>query len=358
MTKQEILGNCIEEMLDKEHLLEASKSAFIVVDRQLNILYHNNRELCPANGKLQQPGDFLHCANAAHSEGGCGTSEYCPDCKLRNSVTQAMNTCQPVDAEVVLTLDNNQKLILQETATPFEFDGNQYAAIFVVNVSDRKQEQMLERVFFHDMMNLVGALGSFVNILKETPDETILDEVKKLTDQIMDELSTQKELLYAENGILTLQPGNVTVEEFLSYAAHSLRPMAEVKERELVIRNGCPEEGLTIHTDMKLLHRIVLNMVKNAVEAAPAGTAVTLAATPAGGKEAVRFAVHNDSMIPEDFRGSIFHFGLSTKGEGRGIGTYSMKLFGENYLKGKVWFSTGSAEGTTFYFEIPLRAEL
>ncbi|WP_044269284.1 sensor histidine kinase [Bacteroides timonensis] len=356
MTKQDILSNYVERILEEGHWLETTKSAFIVVDHHLNILYHNNKEVCKVNKKLQQPGDFLHCTNATHSPDGCGTSEYCAECKLRNSVKKALSTSQPVNEEVVLSLDDNQKLVLQETATPFEFEGNRYAAIFVVNVSDRKQEQMLERVFFHDMMNLVGALGSFVNILRESPEQEILDEVKKLTDQIMDELSTQKELLYAENGILTLQPGDITVEEFLTYAAHSLRPMAEAREHELVIRNDCREE-ITIRTDMKLLHRIVLNMVKNAVEASPQGSDITLTATPA--EDAVRFAVHNDSVIPEDFRGSIFHFGLSTKGEGRGIGTYSMKLFGENYLKGKVWFATGKAEkGTTFYFEIPLRAEL
>ena len=65
------------------------------------------------------------------------------------------------------------------------------------------------------------------------------------------------------------------------------------------------------------------------------------------------FAVHNTEVIPEENRSKIFQFGLSTKGEGRGIGTYSMKLFGENYLKGKVWFSSAPGEGTTFFLAIP-----
>mgnify|MGYP006293419399 CR=1 len=34
----------------------------------------------------------------------------------------------------------------------------------------------------------------------------------------------------------------------------------------------------------------------------------------------------------------LFKRSFSTKGVGRGIGTYSMKLFGEKYLKGKVDF--------------------
>jgi sensor histidine kinase regulating citrate/malate metabolism len=37
---------------------------------------------------------------------------------------------------------------------------------------------------------------------------------------------------------------------------------------------------------------------------------------------------------------------------GRGIGTYSMKLFGEKYLKGKVWFTSSAENGTSFFFEL------
>ncbi|AVM52493.1 signal transduction histidine kinase [Bacteroides zoogleoformans] len=355
MTQKDALSHYVGKVFDQSHWLESTKSTFIVVDDSLNILYHNSKEACKADGKLQQPGDFLHCTNATHSPGGCGSSEYCAECKLRNSVKEALDSSRVVHEEVVLSVDYNQKMILQETATPFEFEGNKYAAIFVINVSERKQEQMLERVFFHDMMNLVGALGNFVNILKETPEQEILNEVKRLTDQLMDELTTQKELIYAENGILALQPGDITVEEFMSYASHSLCPMVEARKCELAIQNNC-ESGMTLYTDMKLLHRIILNMVKNAAEASEEGGIITLTAAPE--ENSVLFSVNNPGVIPENFRGSIFHFGLSSKGEGRGIGTYSMKLFGENYLKGKVWFTTNEAEGTTFFFRIPLKAEV
>ncbi len=352
MEQKQVLSNYIGKVFNQSHWLESTKSTFIVVDHNLNILYLNDKEV-GKDDKCLQPGDLLRCNNAIHSPGGCGTSEFCPECKLRNSVKKALTTSEIIHEEVVLSVDNNQKLILQETTTPFEFEDNKYAAIFVINISDRKQEQMLERVFFHDMMNLVGALGNFVNILKESPEQEILDEVKRLTDQLMDELSTQKELIYAENGILTLQNGDITVEEFMSYASYSLCPMAEAKNHKLTTCNNCKDET-TIHTDIKLLHRIILNMVKNAAEASEEASTITLTASP--DEDAVLFSVNNSGVIPEKLRGSIFHFGQSSKGEGRGIGTYSMKLFGENYLKGKVWFTSNEAEGTTFFFRIPLKA--
>ena len=64
--------------------------------------------------------------------------------------------------------------------------------------------------------------------------------------------------------------------------------------------------------------------------------------------------VHNDNYMDERVKTLVFHRSFSTKGEGRGIGTYSMKLFGEKFLKGQVNFISKQEEGTTFYIKIPL----
>jgi sensor histidine kinase regulating citrate/malate metabolism len=48
----------------------------------------------------------------------------------------------------------------------------------------------------------------------------------------------------------------------------------------------------------------------------------------------------------------LFQRSFSTKGTGRGIGTYSMKLFGEKYLEGRVDFESTRENGTTFFIEI------
>lgn len=52
--------------------------------------------------------------------------------------------------------------------------------------------------------------------------------------------------------------------------------------------------------------------------------------------------------MPEHAR-KIFTRNFTTKQQiGHGLGTYSMKLFGEKVLGGNVAFSTSESEGTTF----------
>jgi signal transduction histidine kinase len=112
----------------------------------------------------------------------------------------------------------------------------------------------------------------------------------------------------------------------------------------------CPDFALK--TDGALLKRILLNMAKNAAEATPEHGSITI---NYGHKPGIAvFSVHNNGMIPNHIRLQIFQRSFSTKGDGRGMGTYSMKLFGENYLRGRVYFISDEKAGTVFTIELPV----
>ncbi|MGK0289243.1 MAG: sensor histidine kinase regulating citrate/malate metabolism, partial [bacterium] len=68
----------------------------------------------------------------------------------------------------------------------------------------------------------------------------------------------------------------------------------------------------------------------------------------------IEFSVHNPAVISKDIQLQIFQRSFSTKGENRGLGTYSVKLLSEQYLNGKVRFSSEAGKGTTFYVRYPL----
>ncbi len=100
-----------------------------------------------------------------------------------------------------------------------------------------------------------------------------------------------------------------------------------------------------------LLKRVLGNMIKNAIEANTANDKITLNTNYSGNY--IRFSVHNKSYIPGDIQHHLFKRSYSTKGVGRGMGAYGMKLLGEKYLNGKVWFESDKTSGTSFYIEVP-----
>ena len=111
-------------------------------------------------------------------------------------------------------------------------------------------------------------------------------------------------------------------------------------------------EDILMISDETILGRIIGNMTKNALEAIQAGHFVTLSCVQDGDK--VRIIVHNPGLIERTAQLQIFQRSFSTKGIGRGLGTYSIKMLSEQYLKGEVGFTSSANEGTIFFGDYPV----
>ena len=91
-------------------------------------------------------------------------------------------------------------------------------------------------------------------------------------------------------------------------------------------------------------------MLKNALEATRAGGTVCTGIKNDGDK--IIFWVKNNQVIPQDVQRQLFQRSFTTKGTGRGLGTYSIRLLTENYLEGKARFLSNESEGTLFSIEL------
>ncbi|HLP31123.1 MAG TPA: ATP-binding protein, partial [Geothrix sp.] len=209
--------------------------------------------------------------------------------------------------------------------------------------------EVLERLFLHDVANLMQGIRSWTDLLISGAGrpKAVAQKLAHLTDLLDRELKGHQAMLLAEHGQLKPRVRAVLPLEILQDVADLLSRHALAGDRRVVILPA--PEGM-IHTDPELLSRVVQNMAINAVEASFTGEAITLSARAEGPH--IRFLVHNPGEIPEAFRSRIFLRSFSTKGSpGRGLGTYAMKLFGENVLRGQVGYDTGP-DGTTFWIRI------
>ncbi len=223
------------------------------------------------------------------------------------------------------------------------------------DISAEKRRNVLEKVFFHDVLNTAGGISGLATALAEGEfRDTSRDAEAKgwmvgLAARLVDEITHQRKLLAAERGEFVPDWGAVVVGALLRevqalYANHDI-----AAGRRLVLG---PVPEATIVSDGAILRRIIGNLVKNALEATAPGGTVTLFAAQDG--VGVVFVVHNPGVMPEEVQLQLFQRSFSTKsGDGRGIGTYSVKLFGERYLKGKVDFASSDTAGTTFRFTVP-----
>jgi signal transduction histidine kinase len=114
---------------------------------------------------------------------------------------------------------------------------------------------------------------------------------------------------------------------------------------------GPEPASIPLCADPVLMRRVLLNMLKNALEASKEGEVVSISLSRSD--SGIGISVHNPGFIPEEAQLQVFQRSFSTKGRGRGIGTYSMKTLTEEYLGGRISFTSSEREGTTFLVELP-----
>jgi signal transduction histidine kinase len=118
------------------------------------------------------------------------------------------------------------------------------------------------------------------------------------------------------------------------------------------IRLDSNAHDVNFTSDETLLSRVLGNMLKNALEASSPGQTVTLGCTTRA--NTLEFWVTNPDYIPRPVQLQLFQRSFTTKGPGRGLGSYCIKLLSERYLQGDVRFTTSARAGTTFYARYPL----
>lgn len=306
----------------------------------------------------KRPGEVLSCIHADSTESGCGTSENCQVCGAVNAILKCQETSMTVTDECRIRVRDREgyeeSLDLEITATPFRWGEKSYIVFAARDISSEKRKEALERIFFHDVINTAGTLQGVVDLLKQIEDPVkirdFIDLLSIVSQDLTEEILNQKSLLAAENGELVVHKQELYLGETLAnivkeYSRHEL-----ALNREILFVN--PPEETTINTDPVLLKRVINNMIKNALEAISPEERITL--DYLRDPQTVTIRVHNPGSMDEAVQKQIFQRSFSTKGKGRGLGTYSMKLLGEKYLKGKVSFSTSRKDGIYFCLTLPL----
>jgi hypothetical protein len=296
-------------------------------------------------------GEAINCLYSSDEEGGCGTSEHCRYCGATNAILKCQETGLKANAEARIRVIANgieNFLDVEVTASPFIHENVNYTVFSLIDISDRKRRAIIEKIFYHDVMNVAGGLRGFFdifNLLNEEDREKYLQIGASLSQQIIEEISAQRQLAQAESHELEIHLQPIESLSFMQQIANDLQFLEVAKEKNIIV----DQESLNVsfESDSVLLRRVLNNMVKNALEASTAGQTVTLAVNKTDQK--LKFSVHNSKFITRDIEMQVFMRTFSTKGPQRGLGTYSMKILGEQSLGGTVNFTTSETEGTTFF---------
>ena len=196
--------------------LEAIPDPAVVLNAQRQLIAANTRFL-EAMGLSSvepllglRPGEAIGCAHAEESPGGCGTGLFCITCGAVNAILECLGSRQPVRHECRICTKSREDggardLHVQATYLPLE--EMPLIVLAMRDISCEKRRGVLERVFFHDVLNTAASLVAMAEFLVHCDPDRETDihykrSMLELSRQLCDEIAAHRQLLSAEKGDL------------------------------------------------------------------------------------------------------------------------------------------------------------
>ncbi|MBI9031404.1 HAMP domain-containing histidine kinase [bacterium] len=302
-----------------------------------------------------RPGELFSCQHAWADQAGCGNSEFCKYCGAVKSIRNSHFGKKDVQ-ECRLLINHNKQISamdLEVSSSPLSLDSEELTLFSLLDISALNKSLYIEKTFLHDIRNTAAAIVSSTELISSEDDPEMKDQLINLltptAHQLIEEISVQQEIRRAELGEWEAKANKISSRKIVDDVVTTCKHY--IIDEEIEITTSI--DNLILNTEEVLLKRVLVNMVKNAIEASRCGDTIDLQCRNLN-DVSVLFSVHNPKYIPEEIRLQLFHRSFSTKGNNRGLGTYSIKMLTENYLRGEVSVHSDKESGTLFSIIIPI----
>jgi two-component system sensor histidine kinase FlrB len=196
----------------------------------------------------------------------------------------------------------------------------------------------------HEIRNPLGSIELYASMLEGEYAEQIVRSVRLLNHSVTNVLQFGRPIVPA--------PQRIAISRLLEGIRAFLQPVAQQKQIE--ITTDCDSDCFAV-ADLELLHRMLLNLVLNALRETPTDGIVSLSGRVAGGDVVIEVG-DTGRGIHEQKLARIFDPMFSTSREGCGLGLPIVKRIVESH-NGEITVSS-SPEGTRFVITLPQNMEV
>jgi len=252
---------------------------------------------------------------------------------------------KPISLPIVLARVNTHLALSQARKT---LEGQTIA----LRETARLKEDV-ENITRHDLKSpltcIIGMPSLITSYGNLTPEqEEFLAIIEKSGYRMLQMINSSLDLYKMETQRYHFTPTTVNV------CAVTYRVLRELQD--LLRAHGCaarvnlnahpavPEDDFPIWAEELLTYSLLENLIKNAIEASPEKSEITISFTTATRPQ---LAIHNCGAVPEVVRETFFNkYATAGKQAGTGLGTYSARLITETQ-GGSIAMQTSRDEGTT-----------
>jgi len=252
------------------------------------------------------------------------TAMAAPDARLKGLELGAVDyVTKPIDPETLKPrVRNFMRYVQLRRDLQAEYDS-------MVETAQLRED--VERIIRHDLKApLAGVLGLVQALAEEDSiGRRQLEQLRLMEDSVMQVLNMvnlSSELYKIETGRFELRATPVNIGELLRRIAEMHRVTFADKALAISVDTDVPvgAEMPMALGDMTLCYSAFQNLLKNACEAAPPSSKVSITLSDG---QPLRIVLHNSGAVPMAIRDRLFgKFATAGKPSGTGLGTYSAKL--------------------------------
>jgi hypothetical protein len=342
-------------------LLNTPFDSILILNAQRQIVFasQNTSVLLP-DGDLaavagKRPGEALGCVHSSECTGGCGTAAACSQCGAVKTILEGL-AGRAASEECRMTRFNHgrrEALDLRVKSTPFTHVGTPYTILAASDISHEKRRLILEELFLKRLIGLAKNIGHHASRIRERAGAScVREDAGALAGRVSDlqeNLAFQRDLRAAESGELLPSFAALHARDFMTAYVAGASPRATAAGCGLRLEPS--SSNPRFFSDPRLLRRVLDCLLANAIEAARPGEEISLGVSV--GADDLLLWISNAAVMPPEVCLQIFNRSFTQKTGGRGLGTYLAKLLSEQYLLGKLRFTSNAATGTTFTIALP-----
>ncbi|MGM9507429.1 sensor histidine kinase [Larkinella sp. GY13] len=182
--------------------------------------------------------------------------------------------------------------------------------------SEKKAYSKVIRMMAHEVNNSIGAINSILNVTKsymDAPDQEDVSHALQIAIERNDRLNL---FMRRFADVVRLPPPHknpVDLNEMVRNVSRLMHPQAAA--RGVVLHHALPPDSVWVPVDVVQLEQVLVNVIKNAIEACVAGQTVDILVAP-------EHLMIRDNGLPisPDLETNLFNPFFSTKPDGQGIG--------------------------------------
>jgi signal transduction histidine kinase len=269
----------------------------------------------------------------------------------------------------IITVPGAPERHLERTLTPVhDRKGEAAGYLFVfrdiseeIELAQLREDMM--HMLVHDLRSPLTVLQGSLDMMEKAIDQRELDDVRLLeqmarrgSDRMLSLVNELLDISKLESGDLDIHPESIKSESLLREAATRFTPLT--KDAHISLDFRIAQDVPNLHVDVRLIERVLHNLVDNAIKFTPDDGKIQLwAKADPENDGAVLLGVSDTGPgIPEEERPRIFEKFQQTSVSGRrtgtGLGLPFCKL-GVEAHRGQIWVESKIGEGSTFIMRLP-----